>query len=135
MRKGFVLYCLQTPELSENIELRAHVLLSTPNFFNQNSLIDLSRIKIHKETLLHALEIDRLRVAKNEPWQNKRISRSYVEFWMECATFYITAMASWASCGDHEKYHEASHNARACLHYVRQLIMQVTEEHRDDRWS
>ena len=102
-----------------------------PHFFHQNSTIDLSGTKIHKERFLHELEIDRLRVEKNEPWQNKRISRSYVEFWMECAKFYITAMVSWASYGEHEKYYEASHIAQACLHYVRQLIMQVTEEDRD----
>ena len=52
---------------------------------------------------------------------------------MEFATFCITAIESWALCGDREKYYEAVHNSLACLHYVRQLIMQVTEEDRDDR--
>ena len=104
-----------------------------PNFLDQNSIIDPSDIKIHKEKFLHELEIYQLRVEENKAWQNKRISRSYVEFWMECAKFYVTAMESWALCGDREKYYEAVHNAQACLHYVLQLIMQVTEENPDGR--
>ena len=84
-----------------------------PNFLDQNSIIDPSDIKIHKEKFLHELEIYQLRVEEKKAWQNKRISRSYVEFWMECAKFYVTAMESWALCGDSEKYDEAVHNAQA----------------------